>query len=205
MRGSVYAGVDLSATAKRETAVCVVRVGTSAEFFQVRTDDELLEVLTRASPRFVAIDAPLTLPSTGRGLRRCDAEVRRTGVPILPPAMGPMRMLSERGARVAGLLRERGMRVIEVYPRGVQRTLGLIGRGERPSSVVAQRIASLLGVGVAEELSVDEIDALTCALVAFLHDVNKTVELGDPEEGTIVMPSPEAMKELRCLLRSSEG
>ena len=42
MRGSVYAGVDLSATAKRETAVCVVRVGTSAEFFQVRTDVELL-------------------------------------------------------------------------------------------------------------------------------------------------------------------
>jgi len=52
---------------------------------------------------------------------------------------------------------------------------------------------------------VDEIDALTCALVAFLHDVNKTVELGDPEEGTIVMPSPEAMRELRRLLRSSEG
>jgi predicted nuclease with RNAse H fold len=205
VRGNVYAGVDLSATAKRETAVCVVRVGTSAEFFQVRTDVELLELLARASPRFVAIDAPLTLPSTGRGLRRCDAEVSRMGVPILPPAMGPMRMLSERGARVAGLLRERGVRVIEVYPRGVQRTLGLIGRGERPSSVVAQRIASLLGVRVAEELSVDEIDALTCALVAFLHDVNKTVELGDPEEGTIVMPSAEAMREVRGLLRYSEG
>jgi predicted nuclease with RNAse H fold len=205
VRGSVYAGVDLSATAKRETAVCVVRVGTSVEFFQVRTDVELLEVLARASPRLVAIDAPLTLPSTGKGLRLCDAEVRRMGVPILPPAMGPMRMLSERGARFAGLLRERGMRVIEVYPRGAQRTLGLIGRGERPSSVVAQRIASLLGVRVAEGLGVDEIDALTCALVAFLHDVNKTVELGDPEEGTIVMPSPEAMRELRRLLRSSEG
>jgi predicted nuclease with RNAse H fold len=182
-----------------------VRVRTSAEFFQVRTDVELLEVQARASPRLVAIDAPLTLPSTGRGLRLCDAEVRRMGVPILPPAMGPMRMLSERGARVAGLLREKGMRVIEVYPRGVQRTLSLIGRGERPSSVVARRIASLLGVRVAEELSVDEIDALTCALVAFLHDVNKTVELGDPKEGTIVMPSPEAMRELRRLLRSSEG
>ncbi len=205
MRGSVYVGVDLSATAKRETAVCVVEVGTSAEFFQVRTDLELLDVLERVSPRFVAIDAPLTLPSTGKGLRRCDAEVRRMGISILPPAMGPMRMLSERGARVAGLLREKGMRVIEVYPRGVQRTLGLIGRGERPSSVVAQRIASLLGVRVAEELSVDEIDALTCALVAFLHDVNKAVELGDPEEGTIVMPSPEALDELRRLLRSSEG
>ena len=205
MRGSVYAGVDLSATAKRETAVSVVKVGTSAEFFQVRTDLELLEVLARASPRLVAIDAPLTLPSTGKGLRLCDAEVRRMGVPILPPAMGPMRMLSERGARVAGLLRGKGTKVIEVYPRGVQRMLGLIGRGERPSSVVAQRIASLLGVRVAEELSVDEIDALTCALVAFLHDVNKTVELGDPEEGTIVMPSPEALDELSRLLRSSEG
>jgi predicted RNase H-like nuclease len=60
-------------------------------------------------------------------------------------------------------------------------------------------------VRVAEGLGVDEIDALTCALVAFLHDVNKTVELGDPKEGTIVMPSPEAMRELRRLLRSSEG
>jgi hypothetical protein len=46
---------------------------------------------------------------------------------------------------------------------------------------------------------------LTCALVAFLHDVNKTVELGDPEEGTIAMPSPEALDELSRLLRSSEG
>jgi predicted nuclease with RNAse H fold len=204
VKGSVYAGVDLSATARRETAVCVVTLGTSVEFFQVRTDVELLDVLERASPRLVAIDAPLTLPSTGRDLRLCDAEVRRMGVPILPPAMGPMMMLSERGARVAGLLRERGMRVIEVYPRGVQRMLGLIGRGERPSAGVAQRIASLLGVKAAEDLGVDEIDALTCALVAFLHDTKRTVELGDPEEGTIVMPSAEALEELRSLLRSSE-
>ncbi len=204
MNGRVYAGVDLTATTRRETAVCVVTSGVSAEFFRVRTDFDLLDVLGRASPRVVAIDAPLSFPPAGRGLRRCDAEVRRLGVPILPPAMGPMRLLSERGSRIAGLLRERGMRVIEVYPRGVQRMLGLIGRGERPTEGVARRIASLLGVKVSGGLDVDEVDALTCVLVAFLHDAGRTDELGDPEEGTIVMPSAEVLDELRRLLSSSE-
>ncbi len=205
MRGRVCAGVDLTASSRRETAVCVVTFKTSAVFFHVRTDDELLDVLGRASPRVVAVDAPLSLPSAGRGQRRCDVEVRRLGVPILPPTIGPMRLLSERGMRVAALLRERGLKVIEVYPRGVQRKLGLIGRGERPNGGVGQRIGSLLGVAVPEDLSVDEVDALTCALVAFLHDWGRTVELGDPEEGTIVMPSAEAVDELSRLLRSSEG
>ncbi len=204
MSGRIYAGIDLTASPKRETAVCVVELGSSAEFIRVRTDEELIDVVVRRKPRVTAIDAPLTRPRAGRALRRCDEEVRRLGVPILPPAMGPMRLLTERGVRVAGSLRESGLRVIEVYPRGVQRMLGLIGRGERPGPSVARRVAPLLGVTVAEDLSVDEVDALTCALLAYLHDEGKTVELGDPGEGTIAMPSTGALENVRRLLCPSE-
>jgi len=188
----VYVGIDLSGTERRPTAVCVARVGVSLEFHSVLTDEELVDLVLRSAPEAVAIDAPLTSPRSGRGLRRCDLEVRRLGVPILPPTMGPMRLLTERGSRIASALREKGLRVIEVYPRGAQRMMGLIGRGRRPDKKVADLVASRLGLRVERSLTVDEVDAMTCALIAYLHDIGLTVELGNPEEGTIVMPSTEA-------------
>ena len=189
-RGPVYVGIDLAASEARPTALCVLSRDGLLELWEARGDDEIVESASRRSPRIVAIDAPLSTPSGryGAHLRLCDREARRLGVRPLPPTLGPMRMLTERGVRLASMLGALGLRVIETFPSGAQRVLSVWRGGGRSAGAVAKGLRRH-GLRLPRGASLDMVDAATCSFVAMLYDLGGCVELGDPSEGLLVLPA----------------
>ncbi|MCS7118059.1 MAG: DUF429 domain-containing protein [Thaumarchaeota archaeon] len=182
-----WVGIDLTGNPKRMSAAALVgRRQATVEW--IGSDEEIVARLSGLRPRVVAIDAPLSFPSNGVHLRSCDKEVRRLGVSILPPTLGPMRHLTDRGIRLSGYLKSAGVAVIETYPRAVHRLMGWLGPGERPSARTLRSLHEHFPIRVKTDVNEHAIDALTCAWVAYLHWTGKTVELGDPREGTIALP-----------------
>ncbi len=151
---------------------------------RVRHDEDILGFVEWVDADLVAIDAPLSLPAGEEGFRRCDREVAGMGIPLLPLTLRPMRMLAERGVRLSRMLQSRGVRVIEVYPSGSLRMLGLPRKGEG-------LLRGLRRMGVrclTGHETMDELDAVVCALTGWLYLRGKCLELGDPGEGVLILP-----------------
>lgn len=101
-----------------------------------------------------------------------------------------MRILMVRGMRLAADLRSRGFRVEEGYPGGAQDLLGI--RRKQNGIWALQR--ALRGLGMtgdltSRRLSHDELDAVTLAWVARRFLEGKARIIGDPAEGTMVLPA----------------
>jgi predicted nuclease with RNAse H fold len=188
--GEVYLGIDLAASEDRPSALCALYPGWRLEFCELRGDGEIVERVLRYSPRCVAIDAPLSLPSGRYGAhsRLCEREARRFGIRILPPTLGPMRRLAERGSSLASRLRRLGLRVVETFPSGAQRLLSIWPGGERSAEGVSRGLRRL-GLRLPRGASLDMVDAATCSLVALLYEMGRCMELGDPSEGLLVLPA----------------
>ncbi|MDJ0269252.1 MAG: DUF429 domain-containing protein [Aigarchaeota archaeon] len=193
-------GIDLAGSPRRPTGYCAVwGEPIRCEAGVVYQDREIIDLITRFSPDVVAIDAPLTLPRGRKSLdrrerahfRECDLELRRRGIRFFPITLGPMRSLTRRGITLRGLLVERGLNVIEVYPGGAQDVLGL----PRKHRDIRGLLAGLRRMGfrcLKRDASGDEADAATCALVGLLYLRNSYEALGDVEEGVIIMPRRES-------------
>src|SRR5215468_3557620 len=121
-----FLGIDLAASPRRPTGICRIR-GRRIETANVFGDEELLSFVGNIKPTVVGIDAPLFLP-IGRcclrndctcrrdiHFRECDLELRRRGIRFFPITLGPMRMLTERGRRLAAILSSAGHKVLETY------------------------------------------------------------------------------------------
>jgi len=200
MKPIIVLGIDLAASTKRPTGICRMK-GFRAST-RVAFSDE--EILATAAPdvQLVAIDAPLSLPR-GRcclrsdcecfkkaHFRKCDIEVRSMGIRIFPLTIGPMRALTERGIRLKAEFEKRGFAVIETYPGGAQDIWGM-PRHKDPAGL--KRSLKKFGVtgDIAEpSISLDELDAITCALVAQCHIHGKSLATGDPDEGQLILPRP---------------
>ena len=159
-------GVDLAGSPRRVTGLCFLRSDLSCELARARLDDEILSFIQEKRPRLIAIDAPLSFPTGGRNLRKCDRELVRMGVRPLPPVLGPMRMLTERAIRLKHVLGELGYRVIEVFPTGAQKILGLPSK--RDLEALRLGLISLGIKDLPEEVDVHLLDAVTCAFVGVL-------------------------------------
>ena len=150
-------------------------------------------------PDLVLVDAPLSLPRGRRTIedrdgphfRECDRELRRLGIRFFPLTLGPMRMLTVRGIRLAASIVRLGIPVKEGYPGGAQDLLG-IPRKHAGREVLQARLleAGLRGELARCALTHDELDAVTLGWVAYLYQRGDAVEIGDPEEGTMVLPRP---------------
>ena len=148
----------------------------------IHSDEEIENLCARERPDVVAIDAPLSLPERG-GLRKADASLIERGFRVLPPALGGMKSLTERGIRLASRLRAKGVRVIEIHPR----TSGII-LFCNPLRRAWVRELEKRGLRLTEDVSEHEIDAAIAALTGVLHLQGKTEEVGEPREGAIVIP-----------------
>ena len=109
-------------------------------------------------------------------------------IKFFPITLGPMRLLTLRGLALKGKLERRGFRVFETYPGAAQDIWG-IPRQKDPQGLKEglkrfklQRNWSRPGV------TRDELDALTCALVARENLRRNTITIGDPEEGLMILP-----------------
>jgi len=183
----LFLGIDLAASEERPSGYCVLSSpDLSCETGIVRRDEELLGLALSARPRVVAIDAPLSFATNGGPFRRCDLEARRKGFMVLPLNIPSMVRLTIRGIGLKRMLEERGFEVIEVFPTGGFRALGI----EPPRRGINEALEGLrrIGLRIAGVKSVHELDAVMAAYVAYKYFRGEVEVVGDPTEGVIVIP-----------------
>ncbi len=196
-------GIDLSASERRDSGVCLMD-NLSVRTFRVLRDGEIIALAREFRPKLVAVDAPLSLPLSREGLRQCDRELLKRGVRIFPVNFGAMKQLTERGMRLKALLEAEGFKVIEVFPGGAQDVLGL-PRKQRNLSGLREGLRQLGLSGIKPDATHDEIDAVTAAYVGWLY-LNGLAELvSDGQGGGIVMPLPYPTKFLNGVLLYRKG
>jgi len=197
----ILVGLDLAGSPKRPSGFCWLK-GRDAETQELYSDEEILGIIDGAKPALIAIDAPLTLPKGRHCLeddcecagenhfRECDLELRKMKIRVFPLTLGPMRMLTKRGMALASKLSERGYRTIETYPGAIQ-DIWKIPRQKDPKGLKrGLRQFKLTRALSKRGLSVHEMDAICCALVAQLYLQKKSLALGDPTEGLMILPKP---------------
>lgn len=165
--------------------------------------EEIVSLCGEVKPSVVSIDAPLALPRgrcclrdacscRGRGhFRECDLELRKMGIRFFPVTIGPMRMLTVRGIKVRESLEGMGLKVVESYPGAAQDLLNI----PRKTHGVELLRKGLIEYGVRGDISKrnlthDELDAVTCALVGILYLQGNHLSIGDPREIVMVLPKP---------------
>ncbi len=160
--------------------------------------------MTLASrPDIITIDAPLSIPlgrrsiedRRGPHLRAADRELLRLGVRFFPVTLGPMRMLTERGMRLQRRFAAAGVRSIEGYPGAAQDLWGIPRKGKGTDGLRRGLLhLGLTGDVERPDLTHDELDAVTCALVgrAFLR--GDFLAIGRPDEGLMILPSRAACR-----------
>jgi uncharacterized protein len=194
-------GLDLAGSPKRRTGCCVLTGNRQVRTSVAYSDREITELVASARPNLVIVDAPLSLPRgratledrSGPHLRECDRELLRRRIRFFPLTLGPMRMLTERGMRLAEEFRASGYPVVEGYPGASQDHLGI----PRKSAGPALLRRGLLRLGLDGDLTRrglthDELDAVTIAWVGRRHLLGQALVLGDPAEGVMVIARPPA-------------
>lgn len=201
-KNAVIVGIDLTGSAARPSGVCVLR-GREAETSLLRTDEDLLELVSDTNPLLVSIDSPLSLPSgrltvsdsdPGRhvyGIMRSSERIlKRRGINVYPSLILSMQKLTARGIALAAAFRERGYPVIESYPGAAQDIMGIPRKGAG---------VDLLREGLSEfgvtghfrdrRVSHDELDAITSAIVGVFFLSRCFEPLGASDENSLIVPN----------------
>jgi predicted nuclease with RNAse H fold len=199
-RQTKVAGVDLAGSRKRPTGICFLK-GRQAAVSVVHTDEEILQAIGD-EVEAVAIDAPLSLPRgrccledncrcAGQAhFRACDLELRRMKIKFFPITLGPMRQLTLRGLALKEELREKGLPVFETYPGAAQDIWGIPRQKDPRGLQEGLKRFKIGGNWIRPGVTRDELDALTCALVARGYLKGETIAIGDPLEGLMILPRP---------------
>ena len=193
---SLFAGVDLAGSPSRETGWAVIdedrKLLSHCHLF---SDDEIRKRVKDISPKWIGIDAPLTLP-LGRGgnynTRLCDRKLAKFGVSTIAPSL--LGSLTFRGIRLAQMLKEEGYSFIEVYPRATEKVLKIKVKGKKPTLSWRESLQDGLSLLIKAIPSPRErlfsahiLDAILCAYTAYCKDKGNYEEVGD-EEGVVVVP-----------------
>jgi len=189
----IIVGLDLAGVETRPSGFCVLK-GLKVETGILYSGQEIIDRIQQIKPEIVAIDAPLSLPDgrksieerTSVHLRECDRELLKRRIKFFPITLGPMRKLTERGIRLMGVLKKKGLKVIEVYPGGAQDVLN-IPRKQRGINKLIRGLKGLKITGLTDKMTDHELDAVTCAYVGKLFLEGKTLTFGNPEK-SIIMP-----------------
>ncbi len=190
-------GLDLAGSPKRTTGFCVLDETLYARTAALHTNQEIISKTVSARPGVVSIDAPLSLPKGRKSLshrgpphfRACDLELRRMKIKFFPITLGPMRKLTSRGMKMRKLFEMKGLKVIESYPGSIQDILGM----PRKQAGLEKLRKALVEYGVngdvqKSQITHDELDAITSALVGKMFLENNYMAIGDPEEGLMILP-----------------
>jgi predicted nuclease with RNAse H fold len=196
-------GLDLAGSPGRPTGCGFLHGPSDLRSSVAYSDLELRELVATTQPHLIIIDAPLSLPRgrrtiddrSGPHLRECDRELLRRRIRFFPLTLGPMRMLTERGMRLAAEFRDLGYPVVEGYPGAAQDLLAI----PRKKAGVAPLRRGLLGLGLLGDLrkrslTHDELDAATIAWVGRRYLAHRTLVIGDPAEGLMVLPHPRVAR-----------
>jgi predicted nuclease with RNAse H fold len=185
-------GIDLAGVENRQSGFCILR-DMKAETMIVYSDDEIIRKIEELRPKVIAIDAPLSLPKGRKSidekssvhLRECDKELLKRGIKFFPITLGPMRLLTKRGIRLKEILKKKGFLVIEVYP-GAAQDIWKIPRKQKGLEKLMIGLKSLGIKGLRKDMSDDELDAVTCALIGKLFLEGKCEILGSVDDGIVI-------------------
>ncbi len=108
-------GIDLAAKNKNPTGICVLNSKLSC--FTVFKDEEILDLINKYKPLIVAIDAPLNIEIP---FREAERELIKRGFHVLPLSLKSMQELSLRAQKLISKIKSK---VIETFPRAVERIL----------------------------------------------------------------------------------
>jgi predicted nuclease with RNAse H fold len=98
-----------------------------------------------------------------------------------------MRILTVRGMKISDQLEKEKIPVIETYPGGAQDLWGIPRQKDPTGLRKGLRRFGLDGDIGRRNISCHELDAITCALVAQEHQTGRSLILGDPNEGLMVL------------------
>lgn len=207
----LYAGIDPSASPQAPSACAVLsESGLVVATAELASDDDIVAWLRRwRGLRLVAVDGPLRLPGDAAPeeffrpvnsfppqRRSSELELARRGFGcfFVTPNTFAKRWIV-RCFNLGRKLAACGFTVIEVYPYAARRRVLGTPRGTGKQKVHVRRgeTLALQELGVKWAISTvpthHQIDAVLCALTAFLHRRGWTESLGDPEDGAIVVPA----------------
>lgn len=186
-------GIDLTGSEKRATGWALMD-GPHATTKSIRTDDELMRETLAAKPDLVSIDSPLSLPQ-GFGApgvpiyRKCELALKRMGISVFWCLLPSMQMLTRRGIKLANALREAGCKVIESYPGAAQDVLGIPRKKASLEELKRGLFRSgITGDFVTADVTHDEIDAITSALVGLFYLADDYIALGTATEDYLIVP-----------------
>ncbi len=180
-------GIDLAGKEENETGICILDRDTFS-LSTIHTDKEILKLADKLEPSVIVIDAPLSLPkgrcclekecncAVGGHFRQAERDIRCYGH-VLPLTFKGMKMLTLRGIRISSCLKQK-YDVIESHPRTIQKILGY----DDPVSCLNKFFR------IPANVTMHELDAGLLILTGFLYLKKQCIELGDPDEGLIIIP-----------------
>ena len=197
------AGIDLRSGPRYPTGIAVMDRGRRLRVLRtVRDDGEIDAIVRDVRPALVAVDAPLGLPE-GRCCADPACECARHGImrevdricaargyrpyPTLLPSMGKLTL---RGIALLERLRDAGCEVIEVYPGMAQDVLGIPRKRAGLDGLRrGLKRAGVRGIPRARRVTHDELDAVTCALVAQLALDGECEQMGPGVPVPLLLPA----------------
>ena len=194
-------GIDLTGSEKRATGWALIE-NKHAVTKTIFTDEELISETIKHNPAVISIDSPLSIP-IGRtsffdddpfreefGItRECERIMAKRGIKSYPCLIPTMQMLTQRGMKLASKFRELGYTVIESYPGAAQDIMGIPRKGKSLEFLTkGLNQFGILGEYAHSNVSHDEIDAITSAIVGYFYMANQFEALGNESEGYLIVP-----------------
>ena len=194
-------GIDLTGSERRKSGWAAV-TGRALTTGLLASDADLMERTLAAKPFLVSIDSPLSLPmgrisefddDPGRSkygiVREAERRLRSRGIHVYPALLPSMQRLTRRGIELATRLRKRGVPVIESYPGAAQDILGIPRKKTSLKHLVeGLRRYGYTGLSGRVDVSHDELDAATSALVGQFMLAGYWEALGSAEEDYLIVP-----------------
>ncbi|HEY8172542.1 MAG TPA: DUF429 domain-containing protein, partial [Dehalococcoidia bacterium] len=135
-------------------------------------------------------------PERTPGIRECELEARARGHALYHTTKRSIiRAMVYRGIALKRRLEAAGTRVIEVYPYASKRVLfaSRMPKKSTPEGLrwLAENVARVVisAPSLDDSVSHDELDAIVAAYTGLLFLRGRAIELGAPDEGTIVIPA----------------
>ena len=194
-------GIDLTGSESRPSGWCFIQNG-QAVTRRIGSDEGLIQATMETKPELISIDSPLSLPKgritvtdddPGRQLfgitRECERILKKRGVNVYPSLIQSMQALTARGIRLARHFRNLGVPVIESYPGAAQDIMNIPRKGADLGLLKAGLVE--FGIGgdfEKQEISHDELDAITSAAVGLFFMSGNFEGLGNEEEEYLIIP-----------------